>query len=81
MIEFTPGELKIIERALVCQFYELESAYKRNVNFNKTYADAIVERCSAVCDVYGRITGHREIFCDSDSLRQRLFGQCKLDLV
>lgn len=81
MIDFTPDDLKIIERALIRQFYDLESAYKRNVNIDKAYADAIVERCAAVCDVYAKISGYREIVCDSASLRVRLFGQCKLELV
>ena len=81
MIDFTSDDLKVIERALVRQFYDLETAYKRNVNVDKVYADAVVKRCAAVCDVYAKITGFREIVCDSASLRERLFGQCKLELV
>lgn len=80
MIEINEEEQKLVIRAITRQLFELESAYRRNVNFNKVYADSIVLQIERYVKLYTRLTGSVFVF-DSNSLQGLIYGQVKMEFV
>lgn len=80
MIEINEDEQKLVIRAITRQLFELESIYKRNVNYNKTYAESIVLQIERYVKLYTRLTGCVFVF-DSNSLADRIYGQVSLAFV
>lgn len=79
-LDLSEDDRRLLLRSLSRSLYELEAAYKRNVNFNKSYAESVFEQIACYASMYTRISGCEFIF-DSKSLNDRIYGQVKMELV
>lgn len=79
-IELSEDDRGLLLRSLSRSLYDLEAVYKRNVNFNKSYAESVFEHISRYALMYTRISGCEFIF-DSKSLVDRIYGQVNMVLV